>query len=147
MNLNRDQAAEMLRKAGLKATAQRVAILRTVWGDETHPTAQQLLDRLSTRQPGTNFATVYNTLNALTRVGLLRQMDVGGPTRFDPNAEPHHHAICDLCGTVRDVAVDPGGPERSLRLEGFEVHRVERTYRGTCDRCSSRQRSRKQQEG
>jgi Fur family peroxide stress response transcriptional regulator len=82
------------------------------------------------------FATVYNTLSALMRVGRLSSLSLGGATRFDPNVAPHHHAICERCGKVRDI---PATAEDAVHLgstvEGFEVHRVERIYRGVCGEC------------
>ncbi|NCQ62053.1 MAG: hypothetical protein GW913_15455, partial [Myxococcales bacterium] len=50
-----------LQAAGLKATAPRRAIVRELMGDTSHPTAQQLYDRLRGRLSTLSFATVYNT--------------------------------------------------------------------------------------
>src|ERR1700755_83692 len=91
-------AARALRDAGLKATPQRLAILRSLASDETHPTAQELYERLSTDIPGLSVATVYNTLSALTRIGHCTPLELGGPLRFDPNVDPHDHAVCERCG-------------------------------------------------
>lgn len=137
----RHEIASELRAAGLKATAQRVAIVSCLAGDGTHPTAQEIFDRLRPAFPGMAFATVYNTLSALMRVGRLSSLSLGGATRFDPNVEAHHHAVCDRCGKVRDVPL--GTEDEPLRpgstvLEGFEIHRVERVYRGMCAECCSR---------
>lgn len=125
-----------LKRAGLKATPQRMAILECIDGDITHPTAQEVFDRLSQAHPSLSFATVYNTLAALTKVGQIRQLEVGGPMRFDPNATFHHHAICDRCGAVRDIMVQPNtGREEAAVGDGFAVERVEKIYRGTCKPC------------
>ena len=139
MRLNSDQeAVQTLREAGLKATPQRLAILRALDGDETHPTAQELFERLSGEFPTLSVATVYNTLSALTRAARCVPLDLGGPVRFDPNVSAHDHAVCERCGRIRDVlaptaASEPGsGPA----LAGFEVRRVERIYRGFCAQCT-----------
>ena len=133
-----DVIAEELRTAGLKATPQRVAIVACLAGDETHPTAQEIFDRLRPEFPGMAFATVYNTLSALMRVRRLSSLSLGGATRFDPNVSPHHHAVCDGCGKVRDVPANENEDARPASvLEGFEIHRVERIYRGLCAECRS----------
>ena len=136
MILNEDQIVEELRRAGLKVTPQRLAVARALSGDETHPTAQGLYERLLRDHPTMSFATVYNTLAALARIGRVRALTFGAATRFDPNVEAHHHAICDRCGAVRDV---PAGRSRERppgeMVAGFEVHRVERIYRGLCAAC------------
>lgn len=139
MNLNWDQtAAQTLRDAGLKATPQRIAILRALDGDETHPTAQELYERLRGEFPTLSVATVYNTLSALTRMSRCVPLDLGGPVRFDPNVSAHDHAVCERCGRIRDVGLQPSAADAGTmsRLAGFRVHRVERIYRGFCAQCS-----------
>ena len=139
MILNNDQAAaQTLRDAGLKATPQRLAILRALDGDETHPTAQELYERLRGEFPTLSVATVYNTLSALTRAARCVPLDLGGPVRFDPNVSAHDHAVCERCGQIRDV-LQPGAadePSTGGALPGFEVRRVERIYRGFCAQCA-----------
>ena len=139
------EVAERLRQAGLKLTAQRLAVVRCIVGDETHPTAQELFDRLKPSFPTMSFATVYNTLAALTSVGACQPVQFGGPTRFDPNVQPHDHFVCERCGFVRDVmyesalgksaSEDAGHGARVEPLRDVQVHRVERIYRGLCASC------------
>jgi Fe2+ or Zn2+ uptake regulation protein len=136
MSLNWDQtAAQTLREAGLKATPQRIAILRALDGDETHPTAQELYERLRGEFPTLSVATVYNTLSALTRMARCVPLELGGPVRFDPNVSAHDHAVCERCGRIRDVGLQPSAAD-AAELSGFQVHRVERIYRGFCAQCT-----------
>ncbi len=133
-----------LKRAGLKMTPQRIAIVRLFAGDTTHPTAQDLFERLRPDFPSMSFATVYNTLDALARAGLSGTVRLGQAARFDPNTSPHHHAVCDACGAVVDVAASTLAPsaravaEVVKRAPGFEVRAVERVYRGLCSHCSNR---------
>src|SRR5262249_21354997 len=83
--------------------------------------------------------TVYNTLDALARCGLTGSLHLGGAVRFDPNTAPHHHAVCDACGSIVDVPAEPN-PKSNARRElraagGFRVRTEERTYRGLCGPC------------
>lgn len=132
-----DAALDALDRASLRKTPQRLAIVRAFADDPTHPTAQVIFDRLRREMPTMSFATVYNTLAALERAGSCRSLKLDGPagaqgTRFDPNVEPHDHAVCDRCGAVRDVAREDEHPKR---LAGFRVRAIERLYRGECERC------------
>jgi Fur family peroxide stress response transcriptional regulator len=142
------RASAMLRdvkRAGLKITPQRIAIVRLFAGDESHPTAQDMYERLLPTFPSMSFATVYNTLDALARAGLAGIVRLpgkrGDAARFDPNTTPHHHAVCDGCGAVLDIAAGTLSPTaasvRKLRraAPGFSVRAVERIYRGFCARC------------
>jgi len=141
-----------VRAAGLKLTPQRLAIVRELAEDESHPTAQELFERLRPALPTMSFATVYNTLDALTTAGLCAGLALSpGSSRFDPNMAPHHHLVCDRCGAVRDVpsapAVDPPDPDAVRReiarvAPGFEVRSVEKIMRGLCAACLSPRKSR-----
>jgi Fe2+ or Zn2+ uptake regulation protein len=128
-----EQMLRDLRDAGLKLTAQRIAIVRQFADDESHPTAQDLFERLRAAFPSMSFATVYNTLDALARARLA------GIVRLPGN----HHAVCDRCGAVLDIAAGTLQPSpaavRKLRrtAPGFSVHAVERIYRGLCAECAT----------
>jgi Fur family peroxide stress response transcriptional regulator len=148
MHVESQRASAMLRdvkRAGLKLTPQRIAIVRLFAGDESHPTAQDMYERLLPTFPSMSFATVYNTLDALARAGLAGIVRLpgkrGDAARFDPNTTPHHHAVCDGCGAVLDIAAGTLSPTaasvRKLRraAPGFSVRAVERIYRGFCARC------------
>jgi Fe2+ or Zn2+ uptake regulation protein len=149
-----DDVAARVRAAGLKLTPQRLAIVQEIVRDPTHPTAQELYERLLPVMPSMSFATVYNTLDALASRGLcsVRAMSPGA-SRFDPNMAPHDHVVCDECGMVRDIATSTarrgratkaaGSPESpGLAPTGFIVRSVEQIYRGLCADCASKQRPR-----
>ena len=130
-----------LRRAKLKLTPQRLAILRDFAGDDSHPTAQDLFTRMHASFPTMSFATVYNTLDALEAAGLTGTLHLGGASRFDPNTGAHHHAICDLCGSIADIdtpesAEKTRGGAIAQAAPGFSVRTVERVYRGICGKCA-----------
>src|SRR5580692_5744802 len=135
-----------LKRAGLKLTPQRIAIVRLFAEDTTHPTAQDLYERLRPTFPSMSFATVYNTLDTLAHTGLAGTVRLpgkrGDAARFDPNTSPHHHAVCDGCGKVLDIAASSlsptAGATKRLRraAPGFSVRTVERIYRGLCSGCA-----------
>jgi Fe2+ or Zn2+ uptake regulation protein len=124
-----------LKRSGLKLTPQRLALIREIADDRTHPTAQSLFERLRPTFPTMSFATVYNTLDALARCGLTGSLQLGGAVRFDPNTTPHHHAVCDRCGVVIDLPAEPASDQTLDDAGGFRVRAEERTYRGLCGRC------------
>ena len=154
---------ETLRKRGLRMTAQRIALVETFASDPSHPTAQDLFERMhevfpppDPAKPGRrrrrtmSFATVYNTLDALAQAGLSSTLKLGGASRFDPNTAAHHHAVCEACGAIVDVPAaglspDPRDAERVREAApGFAVARVEKTYRGTCAACSRKKKNKKE---
>jgi Fe2+ or Zn2+ uptake regulation protein len=134
-----------LKRAGLKMTPQRLAIVKLFASDENHPTAQDLFDRLKHTFPTMSFATVYNTLDALASAGLSGVIRLGGAARFDPNMTAHHHAVCDACSRVSDIPAPSLAPSasatRSLEgiAPGFSIRSVEQIYRGLCANCLERE--------
>jgi Fe2+ or Zn2+ uptake regulation protein len=138
-----------LRSRGLRLTPQRVAVVRELAQDESHPTAQELFDRLRGSLPTMSFATVYNTLDALRRADLCSALALSpGSGRFDPNVSPHDHLVCDRCGSVRDLmAADTRALPRPTRASArsrlaavaphFELRAVEQVFRGLCPSCST----------
>jgi Fe2+ or Zn2+ uptake regulation protein len=137
----RDQMVAQMRNAGMKITPQRLAIVEALAGDPSHPTAQELFDRLRPRLPTMSFATVYNTLAALSDAGLcVARPLTRGSVRFDPNTSVHDHCVCDACGRVVDVPGAHGAadfpPARAASGAGFRVRAVERIYRGLCAGCA-----------
>src|SRR3954468_10248846 len=132
-----------LNRAGPKMAPQRVAIVNLFAGDDSHPTAQDLFERLKSQYPQMSFATVYNTLDALANAGLSGTLRMGTAARFDPNTRAHHHAVCDRCGKICDIPADSLSPStaavRNLHRSapGFSVRSVERIYRGLCPACQA----------
>lgn len=134
----------LVRASGLKMTPQRMAIVREVAGDESHPSAQELFDRLRPGMPTMSFATVYNTLTALCAAGLGTSLSLApGSARFDPNMHAHDHAVCDRCGAVRDIpestptrGASPARQALTKTSPGFELRVVEQIFRGVCVDCA-----------
>jgi Fur family transcriptional regulator, stress-responsive regulator len=129
---------ERLRRHGLRLTAQRRAVAEALEGEHVHLTAEQVYERAATRLPEISRATVYNTLNQFQELGEVREVTLdAGPKRYDPNSiRPHHHLLCEGCGTVCDVL-----PQGKLFLppdqrHGFAVSDIEVTFRGLCPTCA-----------
>lgn len=139
-----DRSEEMLRAlrdAGFKLTEQRRAVVALFADDLSHPTAQSIFERLRVTHETLSFATVYNTLDALSKAGSSGVLKVGAAARFDPNTDPHEHAICEACERILDLPIESSAPPESQRelLErqtGFAVRRVETIYRGLCRDCA-----------
>jgi Fe2+ or Zn2+ uptake regulation protein len=129
---------DLFRANRWKITAQRQCIFRALEGDETHPSAERVYERVRTEMPNVSLKTVYQTLHDLAELGEISALDLGtGSARFDPNVESkHHHVVCRGCGKVRDVEADfPGLEMPSGAAPGFNVLSAEVVFRGLCDQC------------
>lgn len=125
------EIAERLREAGVRPTAQRVAVAGFVLCESDHPTAEQVKRWTDRKGRGMSLATVYNALGALVRAGLLREFKLPhtGRVVYDPNVADHYHFLDEASGKLMDV--DSGAVELRPRLgAGFRVRSVEVLFRG-----------------
>ena len=131
--------SERLRALGLVPTIQRLSILEYLESTDSHPTADQVYGEVSRQYPSISRATVYNTLEALTKAGAILKLSVDRTAaRYDADTGPHAHFRCRICGNVLDVALDD---EDWLghRLADHHVEAV-RTYAyGVCRDCLKRE--------
>ena len=128
----------------LRPTAQRYAVLEFLAEHAVHSTAGEIFRAVNRNDPRASRATVYNNLRSLARAGLVREvMSEGKAARFDANLRPHHHFICERCGTVEDISwFDlPISAGRSA-LGGRDVSKYEVVFRGACVRCRQTQAAR-----
>jgi Fe2+ or Zn2+ uptake regulation protein len=124
-----------LREAGVTPTMQRLAILEYLEGTRAHPTADEVYAAVHKTCPTIARATVYNTLEALTKSGTILQLTVDpGAARYDADTGPHVHFRCRLCGRVYDLDIETTKC-LNKKVEGHEVEAV-RTYAfGVCASC------------
>jgi len=121
----------LLRKHGIQASPQRVAVGQVVLFTESHPTAEEVSARARAKQPWLSRATVYNTLNLFVRKGLLRTFQLGeGPVVYDPKMGAHHHFIDERSGRIHDVPWDSVKVDAPSGLKGLQVREVQVILRG-----------------
>jgi len=129
------------RQKGMKVTHQRMEIFRELAGSEDHPDAEGVFARVRKRVPSISRDTVYRTLSTLESEGLVRRAEIlGGPARFDPNTDPHHHFICTVCGAIKDFtsdALDRLRVPNSVKAFG-SIESAQVQVRGVCSDCVDR---------
>jgi Fur family iron response transcriptional regulator len=99
---------ERLKAAGLRPTRQRLALASLLFrGCDRHVTAEQLHAEALMQCCKVSLATIYNTLNQFTQMGLLREVVID-PTRsyYDTNVTQHHHFYAECTGMLSDIADD-----------------------------------------
>ncbi|MBI5180297.1 MAG: transcriptional repressor [Nitrospirae bacterium] len=128
------------RETGLKLTPQRLAILDYLEGNKSHPTAEDIYKAVSKRFSTMSLATVYNTLEALKRKGVVLELTIDpNKKRFDPDTISHHHIICIRCGKVSDVSDNKlmlNMPKVSMR--DFKIMNWHIDFHGICMECEGK---------
>lgn len=133
-----EQLVDAFRSRGLKVTPQRQLLFRLLDGNTTHPTAEALYATASSQMPGISLRTVYTTLTDLADMGEIDSLTVDGrATRFDPNTDEHHHAVCDVCGDIGDVYVEGADALAVAEFDGFAPTTTSILFHGTCHGCST----------
>lgn len=132
------------RKAGLKATHQRMEIYRELAQTEDHPDAETIFKRVRKRIPAISFDTVYRTLRAFQENDIISRLgSLSDRSRFDANMRKHHHFVCRKCGLVRDfysAAFNTLSPPAEAKALGVpQTLQVE--IRGLCKTCGRKARA------
>ena len=138
-----DTLINKLRQKGLKITPQRLLILKLLEGNRAHPTAEDIHNQVIKKHPTISLATVYKTLEVLTKMGEIRQLNLGqDKSRFDPDTRPAIHLICKCCNQVMDIHKDF---DRRLKIpagfkDEFVVTEKHIELYGICKKCLKKSR-------
>ena len=126
------------REAGLKLTCQRQQIYRELLASDDHPSAETIHRRLSAEMPMLSLDTVYRTLAAFAKHGLIHKVEtIESQARFDAREERHHHAICRQCNQIIDfhcTSVDELQLPEALRSWG-KIDSKNLVIYGICGNC------------
>jgi len=129
---------DSLREAGYRLTAPRLAIIKVLEAETGHLSPAEVLEKGRAFYPALSRATVYRTLDLLTKLGLLRPIYLGeGNLCFIYPREGHHHLICSRCGMVVDFdecIAAPLGQALSERF-GFRIESHLLEFYGLCENC------------
>ena len=132
---------EQFRQNGLKITPQRRLILELLVQDDSHPTADEIYQRVLSAMPEVSRTTVYNTLHELIALGELTEVqDLSeGGLRYDTDTSVHHHLFCMRCHALIDIDHDYEGltlpPEEA---SGYQIVRHQVTFYGICPDCQAK---------
>jgi Fe2+ or Zn2+ uptake regulation protein len=119
-------------------TKQLQVIWEAVKDDTSHPTADQVYDKVRRRLPNVSLGTVYRNLQKLVADEKLQVLMLGRAQHFDPLVGRHQHFICEKCSRVFDVLVDTKDEIMPAKLPhaGFKVTSHQLAFYGACKNCS-----------
>lgn len=130
--------------ADLRVTRPRVALLEVVDANP-HADTETIFSAVRMALPDVSRQAVYDVLNALTAVGLVRRIQpLGMVARYESRVgDNHHHVVCRSCGTIADVDCAVGEApcltpsDDDNVLDGFVLDEAEVIYWGLCAECST----------
>jgi Fur family transcriptional regulator, ferric uptake regulator len=122
----------------MRLTNQRLEIMEFINNNYTHPTVEDIYDNVRKKVTRISKATVYQNLKILVKEGIVREVNITGVSRFEPNLEAHHHLICKTCSTIIDFD-SKELTEYSLRLakrvKDMKIESTNTNFYGICKKC------------
>lgn len=130
--------------ADLRVTRPRVAVLEAVDANP-HADTETIFSAVRVGLPDVSRQAVYDVLNALTTVGLVRRIQpLGMVARYESRVgDNHHHVVCRSCGIIADIDCAVGDApcltpsDDHNVLDGFVLDEAEVIYWGLCADCST----------
>ena len=140
LNSREEAIVQKLKKAKLKITPQRMAILSELADNHSHPTADDVYQKIKHKLPNTSFDTVNRTLITFAQSGVIKITEgQGGARRYDPMTEPHHHFHCVKCNRIIDF-IEKEYDKIKLPENITETHQVlsqRMVLDGICQNCKN----------
>lgn len=138
MHVESETLVGALRDAGMRVTRPRREVCEVVAARHAeHLTAAAIADHL---EGVVDQATVYRTLEALERTGVLSHTHLGhGASVYHlAGDEPHQHVVCEECGRVEslDHGLFDDLVDAVRHATGFEVDAAHFALLGRCSRCA-----------
>lgn len=133
-----DVLIKLFRQKDLKITPQRRVLFELLVEDDSHPTADEIYQRVLSVMPDVSRTTVYNTLHELVALGELTKVEdlSESGTRYDTNRNHHHHLFCMRCNALIDISREFVGVELSPEeTAGYQIVKSQVTFYGICPDC------------
>lgn len=129
---------ERLRAAGFRITPPRQAVLQAFEAGACHLSPDDVLARARRLHPRVGRATVYRTLDLLTRLGITRPFyGKDGRPQFTRIEHGHQHVVCSRCDRVVELEATPFADlvRRVARRTGFTIQSQLLEFYGICRHC------------
>jgi len=135
LDLTRENISEYLLKHNIRPSYARIKIFEYLVSKRSHPTVDEIYKELSREIPTLSKTTVYNTLNTMMDVGIVKLLTIEeNEARYDADISEHGHFKCEKCNSIYDFYVDFEKLE-SKDLVQFRVNDKNLFYKGICSEC------------
>ncbi|MGB9839777.1 Fur family transcriptional regulator [Thermovenabulum sp.] len=133
---------DLIKKAGLKVTGKRRAIIDILLKSGNMLSAKSIYEKVKKEYPDINFSTVYRNLNLLAKKGILcfvlsENKSMIFSVKLSENH--HHHVVCKNCGSSVAINYCPMKfIEKELENFGFSAMEHNFIIYGICPDCKSK---------
>ncbi len=134
------EVEQLLRRAALRVTRPRVAVLTAVV-EHPHADTDSIIGVVREDLGEVSTQAVYDVLRALTAAGLVRRIEPAGSVARSESrvGDNHHHVACRSCGAIADVDCAVGDTPCLTASDdhGYAIDEAEVVYWGQCPDCSA----------
>lgn len=139
---------EKFRGMGCRITLTRQAVLDILNRTPKHLSSEEVFVAVNKIYPGIGIATVYRTLDLLSRMGLIFKFEFGdGKSRYElakSDKGHHHHLVCNGCGRIIDYSdfIDKEVKfvreleEELAKKYKFKINSHQIHFYGLCEKCA-----------
>lgn len=127
---------QLLRSNGLRATPQRIALLRALHRAHKPQTAEELHAKTDA-----DLVTIYRNLQSLVKARVVQEARFkDASVRYELSHGHHHHIVCTSCGTIEELESCNTSPldrqtlEVSKKFSRINEHSLE--FFGICRSCA-----------
>ncbi len=132
-----------LNSRGWRMTPQREVILNVFHDlpEGEHLSAEDLYNFLQERDEGISLATIYRTLKLMSRMGILRELELAeGHKHYEinqPSPHHHHHLICVRCSKTIEFKNDSilRAGIKAADKNGYHLLDCQLTIHAVCPTC------------
>ena len=128
-----------LKATGARVTGPRRAVITALVEAAGHVTADDLAATVQQAHPEVHLSTVYRTLDALERLGVVDHVHLGhGRAVYHLADDRHQHLVCEVCGSVIEVP-DTLFASLARRIRdgyGFRIRPEHFAVLGQCETCA-----------
>ena len=136
---HKGESAAQLKRGGLKTTAARLRLL-DIFKHATKPLSVKEIAKLI-KGSGVDLVTLYRNVEALEKLGVIKQIRWQNPESFyELSGRHHHHLVCSNCGKIADVegCKISLNTKQLLKQSGFaQINDHSLEFFGLCSKCFS----------
>lgn len=131
---------EHISKLGLKNSIQKDYILKILYFNDEHLTAEQIAFNVKKEYNiDVGIATVYRALKFFEETNIVHSLDIGdGVKRYELSLALHHdHLVCTACGKIIEFTDEliEEQQEKVAQNHQFDLKDHVMTIYGLCENC------------
>jgi Fur family ferric uptake transcriptional regulator len=102
-----DHVLDLLRESGGRVTTSRRVLLRCLFEESPHRTAEELGAEVQRVAPDVHMSTIYRNLDELERLGIIVHAHLGhGAATYHLSSDTHGHLVCENCAIAYEAPED-----------------------------------------